>query len=127
MITKEHYDRLKVLTKLTSASNPEGQEIVKYYRMFINPGANVCATCPDSLAPAFGRLKEWFNNNEQNLLNTLMAKTDKKKEVVPVVEDKKESIKDGSETNTDNKEVKQGLQSSSKENKKSGKSKKTLE
>ena len=126
MITKEHYERLKSLIGLRSASNAEAQEIVKYYRMFINPGANVCATCPDSLAPAFSRLKEWFNNNEQNLLNTLMAKTDKKKMDVQVV-DKKELIKDGSETNTDNKEVKQGLQSSTKENKKSGKSKKTLE
>lgn len=85
MITKEILEKLEKLTKLNSANNNEANEIVKLYKKFINPGARICATCPESIAPAFAKLKEWYSNNKSKLEDTLKVKNEKKNQDVKPV------------------------------------------
>lgn len=68
-MTIEQINELTQLMRLTQSTITQNERIIHYYKMFINPRANFCLTCSDSMATHFTQLKEWFNNNKENLIS----------------------------------------------------------
>lgn len=97
-MNKIEYDNLVRLVNLRNASPSDANEIVAAYRKYINPRANTCTTCADSMREHFSQLKEWFNNNKQTLESTLSfveaSEEDKKKDVPAVKVEETKTEKD---------------------------------
>lgn len=64
---RETLEQIKKVCGYKSAEPDKVAEIFALYRQFINPNANLCATCGDSIRASFSTLKTWFNDNKENL------------------------------------------------------------
>lgn len=95
---QEEYERLEKLMSLNQASPEDVNDIIHYFLKYVNPKANVCYSCGDSIRSNFEALKVWFGNNKNTLLNGIefqnKTEAEKKKDVELVGDDKTKILVD---------------------------------
>jgi hypothetical protein len=78
-MTKEEFELIEKLVKLTEADMAEKDAVTKVIRTYLDPGFSMCMTCDAQVQAAFKRLKIWWTKSRDNFSEDIFIKKQKTK------------------------------------------------